>query len=49
MMMERLTKKVFILLDLLIVLFQSFPLPIMVSATIQPWTGNSCNPHDFKW
>jgi hypothetical protein len=32
-MIERLTKKVFVLLALLIVLFQSFSLPIYASAT----------------
>lgn len=39
-MIERLTKKVFVLLALLIVLFQSFSLPIYASATIKPWEGN---------
>ncbi|MCR8850844.1 hypothetical protein NQ095_20720 [Rossellomorea sp. SC111] len=58
-MMERLTKKVFVLLALLIVLFQSFSLPIYASATIKPWNGNPWtgdswegspwDPQQFKW
>ncbi|PFG03897.1 hypothetical protein [Bacillus sp. es.034] len=58
-MMERLTKKVLVLLALLIVLFQSFSLPIYASATIKPWNGNPWtgdswegspwDPQQFKW
>lgn len=57
--MERITKKVFVLLALLIVLFQSFSLPIYASATIKPWNGNpwtggswegsQWDPQQFKW
>ncbi len=58
-MVEKLTKKVFVLLALLIVLFQSFSLPIYASTNIQPWKGNpwtgdswtgkSWNGEDFQW
>ncbi|WP_201716817.1 hypothetical protein [Rossellomorea arthrocnemi] len=58
-MIERLTKKVFVLLALLIVLFQSFSFPIYASATIKPWEGNPWtgdswegspwDPQQFKW
>ncbi|WP_419160521.1 hypothetical protein [Rossellomorea sp. BNER] len=38
-MFEKITKKVFIMLAILIVLFQSFSIPAL--AAIQPWKGNS--------
>jgi hypothetical protein len=56
-MFERIMKKVFVMLALLIVLFQSFSIPAL--ATIQPWKGNpwegdswegkSWDGSDYQW